>query len=127
MLTTLKLPRLQLDVNDCDETGAGNNEADCSNYDESSNFIEEVVQDNGVIDADSAAQINDASLDQTLDLVNNCDESGDGVNDPDDCDIENVDNLVGPLDQNNFAEGSALADISQSNQIDGSDVDGSQV
>ena len=111
--------------NDCDETGAGDNFADCANFDESSNVIESVTQVQLVFDADSAAQINDASSDQTLDLANDCDESGDGDNNPDDCDIEDVDNLVGPLNQDNgIDDGGPLADISQSNQIDGSDVDG---
>ncbi len=83
-----------------------------------------MTQFNDVEDVESAAQINDASSVQALDLANDCDESGDGINNPANCDIEDVDNLVGPLNQSNDAQGSVLADISQSNQIDGSDIDG---
>ena len=61
--------------NDCDESGAGNNEANCENID-GTNDIDGITQLNEITTADSAAQVNNATLFQALDLLNNCDESG---------------------------------------------------
>ena len=65
--------------NDCDATAL--NAASCFNS--ALNFIGEITQINKAIGNDFAdiSQSNDAVIDQNIDLLNSCDESGDGIHD----------------------------------------------
>ena len=85
----------------------------------SNNAIESLGQENDATGADNAAQTNDFSA-PARDLVNDCNESGDGTNDVS-CDLDIAENFVSPLGQSNFI-GSSGANISQNNEIDGDDA-----
>ena len=101
--------------NDCDATAS--NFADCSNF-ESFNTIDSITQDNTATGDGfaSISQSNEATIDQNMDLLNSCDESGDGVNDAD-CDNDAF-NLIGPIFQSNDANGADNSVVTQSNIID---------
>ena len=66
--------------NDCDSTAL--NDAMCSNSD-AANDIESITQENTATGDDfaSISQSNDATINQNLDLLNSCGESGAGIND----------------------------------------------
>jgi segregation and condensation protein B len=115
--------------NDCDESGLGDNLADCESGDsQGENTIDGVSQDNIANGEDDASfiQTNDApSFIQAFDLENDCNESEDGNNDVS-CIMDYVAdesiNLVGPVNQFNEATGSGSAAIWQNNEIDGDDA-----
>ena len=118
-------------TNDCDEEEDGFNFAVCDNavFDETSNNIFEVFQDNvatGVdtLGADNVPQNNQISSAQLLNLRNDCDEGRVG-NNAAQCQVD-IENIVGELDQDNFADigsGAVGAFISQNNEIDGNDLE----
>ena len=69
-------------LNSCDESGAGINDASCSN-DFAVNFIGPVDQTNTVSGADQSdtfTQSNGAQVTQNLQAVNDCDEANTGYN-----------------------------------------------
>ncbi|HTH23422.1 MAG TPA: hypothetical protein VL854_14475, partial [Nitrososphaeraceae archaeon] len=88
--------------NDCDATGS--NFADCF-YIEAFNGIDSITQTNDASgnEIDDISQGNDAVIDQNMDLLNSCDETGDG-NDLADC-FTVPGNRVEPLIQTNTATG----------------------
>ena len=71
-------------LNDCDETEEGHNEATCLNndpnnpIDEPSNFVGPITQTNNAQAADTSTvtQANEIQVTQTVQGVNDCDESG---------------------------------------------------
>ncbi|HTH23337.1 MAG TPA: hypothetical protein VL854_14050, partial [Nitrososphaeraceae archaeon] len=92
--------------NDCDATAL--NDVVCDNF--GTNSINSITQTN-IATADDFASIsqnNDATIVQNLDLLNSCDESGDGINTVS-CEY-NAQNFIGPVTQINFAN--------DANQID---------
>jgi hypothetical protein len=108
-------------VNNCDATGL--NDATCSNN-IAGNFIDTITQDNTATGDDFAQifQSNDATIVQTANLLNTCDESGSGINGAS-CNNDSAPgleyhNLIGPIDQSNTATGSGNSVVSQSNVID---------
>ncbi|HTH21365.1 MAG TPA: hypothetical protein VL854_04035, partial [Nitrososphaeraceae archaeon] len=105
--------------NNCDSTGP--NEADCGNLN-AGNFIDDITQDNTANGDDFASitQSNDATINQKVNLLNSCDESGSGINSAD-CDndaLGEFHNHIGPIDQSNDATGAGNSVVSQSNVID---------
>ena len=81
--------------NDCDATAL--NDAICSNFD-ADNYIESITQDNTATGDGFAhiSQSNDAIIDQNMDLLNSCDESGAGINDAI-CYNAIAHNFIGPV------------------------------
>ena len=102
--------------NNCDATGL--NDAICSNFD-AANDIQSITQDNTATGDDFAdiSQSNDATITQTMDLLNSCSESGAGISEAE-CDNDSAENLIGPVSQTNTATGDADDDFTQSNVID---------
>ena len=68
----------------------------------------------------SITQSNDATINQNVDLLNSCDESGAGINsaDCDNDDAADFHNLIGPVSQSNDANGADNSVVTQSNIID---------
>ena len=80
------------------------------------NEIGSITQTNDAIGDDFAQilQINDAVINQESDVLNSCDESGDGMDDAQ-CAAASS-NSIGPIVQANTAEGAAESDtVAQSN------------
>ena len=92
-------------INDCTETGNGDNNAFCENA--GSDRIDSITQSN-FVDASSSigagfVESNTVNTLQGFDLTNTCDESGDGENAVS-C-FNNVENFIGPVDQSNDITG----------------------
>ena len=100
--------------NDCDATATNN--ALCENFNPINQF-ESITQVNTAL-ADGFAvisQSNDATINQNIDLLNSCDESGDGDNVAE-CINSQTTNFIGPIVQINTASGADETDtLSQSN------------
>ena len=100
--------------NDCDATATNN--ALCQNFNPINQF-ESITQVNTAL-ADGfsvISQSNDATINQNIDLLNSCDESGDGDNVAE-CINSQTTNLIGPIVQINTASGADETDtLSQSN------------
>ena len=87
-------------LNGCDEAGNGDNNAVCNNI--GSNTITSITQFNEVDGTNVGVNFVESNTVNTLqgfDLNNDCDEEGDG-NTAASCDND-VDNLIGPVDQSN--------------------------
>ncbi|HTH22794.1 MAG TPA: hypothetical protein VL854_11300, partial [Nitrososphaeraceae archaeon] len=90
-------------LNDCTESGNGNNNAVCHNI--GSDTITEITQNN-FVDATSIGvnfvESNTINTLQGFDETNDCDEAGDGANSAN-CvnDVENLIGPIGPIDQSN--------------------------
>ena len=98
--------------NDCDATAS----SATSCFNSAQNFIDEILQFNGAVGNDFAdiSQSNDAVIDQNIDLLNSCDESGDGTHDAS-C-SNSAQNFIGPVSQSNDATGAESSDTAvQSN------------
>ena len=98
--------------NDCDATAS----SATSCFNSAQNFIGEITQFNGAVGNDFAdiSQSNDAVIDQNIDLLNSCDESGDGIHDAS-C-SNSAQNFIGPVSQSNDATGAEISDAAvQSN------------
>ena len=102
--------------NDCDATAL--NDATCSNFD-AANDIESITQENTATGDGFASilQSNDATIDQNMDLLNSCGESGAGFNEAT-CANDNAHNFIGPIVQTNTADGDASDAFTQSNVVD---------
>ena len=96
-------------VNDCDESGSGDNFATCDN--DALNSIESITQTNtGVASGDdSVSQFNFVGINQNLQTTNDCDESGGGNNEKE-CTI-NSSNEIGNIVQTNDATATDSANI----------------
>ena len=106
--------------NDCNSTAL--NDAFCDNND-SINEITSIEQENLATGNDLAqiSQSNDATINQNMELLNSCDESGAGINDAfcDNGQNVNARNFIGPIFQSNDVQGADESDaITQSNVID---------
>ena len=53
------------------------------------------------------SQTNDATINQNMDLLNSCGESGDGNNDAQ-CSNDDAENFIGPIVQTNTATGAEV-------------------
>ncbi|HTH21049.1 MAG TPA: hypothetical protein VL854_02425, partial [Nitrososphaeraceae archaeon] len=102
-------------VNDCDEEGTGFNFAFCTNND-AINEIIEISQENEVVVGDDAVQSNFVGINQDLQLQNVCDETGVGDNAAL-CQNDEALNTIGLIAQDNDADGSGDADITQNINI----------
>ena len=83
-------------LNDCTETGNGDNNAVCNNI--GTDAITEITQSN-FVDASNTiglgfVESNTVNTLQGFDETNDCDEAGDGANSAN-C-VNNVENLIGP-------------------------------
>src|SRR4030095_7059205 len=100
--------------NDCDATAS--NFALCFNS--GGNAVESITQANSAIGDGFAdiSQNNDAAIVQNIDLLNSCDESGDGEDNAE-CfnTIVSARNSIGPVYQANYASGADSFTASQSN------------
>ena len=96
-------------VNDCDESGSGDNFASCEN--DAFNSIESIEQTNTgeASGDDSVSQVNFVGINQNLQTTNNCDESGDGNNEKT-CTITSS-NEIGAITQTNDATATDSANI----------------
>ena len=102
-------------LNDCTEAGNGDNNAACNNVGIDS--IAEITQDN-FVDASNTigagfVESNTINTLQGFDTSNDCDEAGDGNNDVN-C-SNDVQNLIGPVDQSNSVTGSTPNTIHSNN------------
>ena len=102
-------------LNDCTETGNGDNNAVCHNI--GSDIITEITQSN-FVDATNTigagfVESNTINTLQGFDETNDCDEAGDGANSAN-C-VNDVENLVGPIDQSNDVTGSTPNTIHSNN------------
>ena len=108
-------------LNDCTESGNGDNNAACNNVGIDS--IAEITQDN-FVDASNTigagfVESNTINTLQGFDTSNDCDEAGDG-NNVASC-SNDVQNLIGPVDQSNSVTGSTPNTI-HSNNIEVSQI-----
>ena len=101
-------------LNDCNESGSGNNNAACTNI--GNDVISEMTQDNFVdattIDA-GFAETNTINTLQGFDETNDCDDAGGGDNSGL-CENE-VDNFIGVIDQINSVSGTTPNTIHSNN------------
>ena len=105
--------------NNCDSTAS--NGAICINFN-AGNTIDDITQDNTASAGGFASitQSNDATINQNVDLLNSCDESGAGINLAlcENADAGDGFNVIGPISQSNDANGGGNAVATQSNIID---------
>ena len=103
------------EINNCDESGSGNNDANCENLVDTE--ISSATQSNTATGPATIAfdQDNAISTHQRSDVRNTCGEIDGGINDAK-C-FNTIDNIIGPLDQSNTATGTGTESFDQVNNF----------